>query len=240
MQWHHSVSAKWMQARKSVVTATELRDLRTAYKKLDPAEINSVFAGLWAEKHSTLVDTGSSGAAARGHILEPYAVAEASKILGKKFFHWDDALVANGFLGCSPDALDIPQSTSKVKLTPGEVEQARELLEIKSYSPKTHIQTVLKDKMDCDERWQIAGAFAVMPELEQAHLVLYNPSHVVGCHVKTYARQDLQHEISTIKDIYRAYLDQASLIESKLEPLYHKTQWTETDIWESEMSEPTL
>ena len=240
MQWHHNVSYKWMQARKSVVTATELRDLHTAYKKLKPGEINPVFAGLWAEKHCSTVETSSSGAAARGHILESYAVAEASKILGKKFFHWDDSVVANGFMGFSPDAMDIPQSSNKVKLTTGEVNEAREILEVKSYSPKTHIQTVLRDKMDCDERWQIAGAFAVMPQLEKAHLVLYSPSHVVGCAVKSYTRAELEHEIEMTKKVYKAYLEQADLIESKLEPLYHKTQWTETDIWEAEMSEPTL
>ena len=76
--WYHEVSEDWLKARKNFLTATDIVGLipeYKRYKKNGKAGIPPAFAALWEKKHSDIaVDPRSYKDAARGHILEPYAV----------------------------------------------------------------------------------------------------------------------------------------------------------------------
>lgn len=234
-QWSHKVSPAWLLARRSVVTATELRDLRTTYKRATVAEkkgvkINEVTAGLWAEKHSLEVDPYSSGAAARGHHLEPYAVQEFNESY-PEMHHWDDCIITDGFLGFSPDAMDVEQDESYgVKVHYSElVGQPTSILEIKSYSAKNHIKSCITPKAKLPERFQLAGAMAVCPSIEEAYLIFYNPSHEVGKFVVHYTREELQEEIKEVRELAAWVRLQFQACDNKLVPC--RTSFTEDAIY---------
>lgn len=233
--WSHKVSPAWLLARREVVTATELRDLRTAYKRATVAEkkgvkVNETVASLWAEKHSLEVDPYSSGAAARGHHLEPYAVQEFNESY-QEMHHWDDCLITDGFLGFSPDAMDVKQDQSYgVKEHYSELKESpKAILEIKSYSPKNHIKSCITSKEKLPERYQLAGAMAVCPSIEEAYLFFYNPSHEVGKHVVHYTREELQEEIKEVRELASWVRLQFQACDNILVPC--RTSFTEDSIY---------
>jgi hypothetical protein len=153
-------------------------------------------------------DCMSYGAAARGHILEPYAVKALNDILGyEKFYHWDDIVVTNTtdtILGFSPDAADVPMT--------GLFTDATAIAEIKSYSDEKHVCRCHTPKMECEERWQIAHAMATRSHLIEAYLVFFNPRirdnrYVTPVTAFQYSRSELGLEISTIKKIVDDWKD---------------------------------
>lgn len=242
--WSHKVSPAWLLARREVVTATELRDLRAAYKKATVAQkkglaINETVAGLWAEKHSLEVDPFSSGAAARGHHLEPYAVQEFNESY-QTMYHWDDCIITDGFLGFSPDAMDVVQAESYgVKVHYSELsEQPTSILEIKSYSAKNHIKSCITEKEKLPERFQLAGAMAACPYIEEAYLIFYNPSHEVGKHVVHYTREELQEEIKEIRELASWVRLQFKACDNRL--VSCRTSFTEDAIYKDYLEEQRL
>ena len=122
MDWYHEVSENWLRARKTVITATEIKGLVATYKRMSKKDkeagvVSPAFAALWGDKSSTYpIDVSSYGPAARGHIMEPYAIDEFNRANEVHFHHWDDCIIANGLVGFSPDAMDIAQVTEDVKL----------------------------------------------------------------------------------------------------------------------------
>lgn len=232
MQWYHLVDEDWLKARHSVVTATELRDLRSAYKKATKAElagtaINQTVAGLWAEKRSKKVDPGSSGAAARGHIMEPWAIEEFNERLGTEFVHYDDFLIRNGGMGFSPDAMDVPCENKGVLCDVGElVNKPRAILEIKSYQEKNHVKAILTQPKFLPERYQLAGAMLVCPTIEAAYICFYNPNCEIGFGWKRYTREDLEAEIDELRELYSWVLKQFAAIEKQA------SFWPETNVSE--------
>jgi len=207
-RWHHEVSAEWLKARQQVLTATDVAGLMPEYKRYlkagSPDKPTPGFSAIWCKKNSdTYLDTDSVGAAARGHIMEPYVVDAWNMQMPDKFHHWDDCIVldSTGKLGFSPDAMDIEQHGGVVLRGA----DAKEVMEIKCYEPPAHMKAIMKEKMDHDELMQLAMAFVVLPDLEAARLTWYCPGAPIPMFSQRYTGDDLHDQIRWIMEIAEVY-----------------------------------
>lgn len=243
-RWQHQVSAEWLLARKDVLTATEIKGLipemkRIKKKPLKDGEISPAFAALWSEKRTeSLPETESpSSDAARGHIMEPYAIDSwNSEEPDKKLYHWDDCIIKANKVGFSPDAMDIEQISDAVEMKAKDV-KPKAIMEIKSYNPAHHIKCILKDKLELDEVWQIAVAFYVLPSLETAYLTFFCPDNPVSMHVFEYSREDLQDKMAVITDVVREYERTELECEKRFSFPQHYSGFTEEFIFQEYIAE---
>jgi hypothetical protein len=214
-KWEHCCDIDWLRERQNYLTASEIRSLLPVTKTGRPRKITDddrlkVLAGKM--KELTQDDCMSYGAAARGHILEPYAVHELNNFMEsghylfsmpyEEFYWWDDKLVSveERDIAFSPDALNISMSSYS---DPADIHA---MAEIKCYSPERHITTAYTRNEDREERWQIATAMTLLPSIDYAYLVLYNPSiKAEKCRlfISLYHRRDLQDEIDMIRQVER-------------------------------------
>ena len=260
-RWHHEVSAEWLQARQSVLTATDVAGLLPEYKRYlkagSPDKPTPGFAALWCNKNSKRhLDTESVNAAARGHVIEPYAVDDWNMQHNVHFYHWDDAIVVDktGKLGFSPDAMSIMQvhGSARYQMTDdGERffdDQAKildyipypaEVMEIKCYEPAQHMKAILKDKMEHDELMQLAMAFVVMPKLEVARLTWYCPGAPIPMFSQHYLRDDLHDQERWIMEIAEVYYDKVdpAMRRAVQQGKWMRTFHDEDEIWGEHMAE---
>jgi len=225
-RWYHEVSAEWLKARQTVLTATDISSLQAEYKRYlkagSPDKLMPGFAAMWCQKHSdTRLDTSSVEAAARGHAMEPWTVKSWNQQATPIFYHWDDCIICADKLGFSPDAMNIPQFTSDTKMevtTDGKFivgadgmkyDSPTEIMEIKCYEPSQHMKAIIEDKMEHKELMQIAMAFCVLPELEIARLVWFCPGAPVSMFMEKYTRDDLHDQIRWIMEIAEFYIRQS-------------------------------
>jgi len=214
-RWYHEVSADWLKARQGCLTATDIASLVPEYKRYlkqkDPDAIPPGFAALWCQKHSNgFLDTSSpSSAAARGHIMEPYAVEEWNKWTGGYMYHWDDCIIINGSngIGFSPDAANYP-CPCRVKMgsVSDECRAINSILEVKCYEPAAHMKAFVESTDAHKERMQAAVPFAVLPQLAAATVLWYCPGAPVPMFSCTYSAAGLAEEIKMafeIADLYR-------------------------------------
>ena len=223
MNWKHKVNLDWLKARQGFLTASEVAKLVPFTKSGQARKItDDTRMGIMAKKWATVTedDCWSRGAAARGHLLEPYAIAAYNEMAEKiedelpVLHHWDDSVVyaspSVGNLAFSPDALDAPFSSSfcpRVSLAELEV-QPKALGEIKCYDDDKHIITAYSDKMSLEERWQIATAMAVCPTIEDAYLILFNPRMKFRkLYVIRYGRNELLKEIDIIRKVEEDWME---------------------------------
>lgn len=207
MEWEHTCSLAWLNARQVFITASSIKDIIPYTKTGRPRKINEEqYLKLIANMYDRITpeDCISTGAAARGHILEPYAIEEYNRIANAEYlFHWDDALIFKDKdnLAYSPDALDIKQCDPSAFMIKHTDISPNVLGEVKCYGKEKHLRTIFEDKLEVEERWQIATAMSVNDSIEKAVLILFNPSlklHSIGWH--EYTRNDLAHEIEVIKE----------------------------------------
>ena len=255
-RWYHEVSAGWLKARQSVLTATDVSSLLPEYKRYlkqsDPDKLMPGFAALWASKNTIAdLDTSSpSSAAARGHIMEPWAVRSWNTQTQPYMYHWDDCLIrdSTGKLGFSPDAMTVMQKADHPVLdvygdeTMG-VEnilyhQPAEILEIKSYEPAKHMKAVITERMMHDELMQLAMAFVVLPYLEKAHMLWFCPGAPISMHTEEYTRDDLHDQIRWIMEIAEVYYKQAQLCEKLSSNMV--AQCTEEEVWQEFLKEQEM
>lgn len=217
MRWFHKCSLEWLKARQSCLTATDVKDLlpvtRTGRKRtIDDEDYLKVLSRKLV--NLTDADCISSGAMARGHVLEPYAIDLYNKTGRAWLYHWDDLVVTkdvhvHGGLAFSPDATTIASDSSL--LLDGSVMQGgcpiREIGEVKSYSPERHLACAHMDKGDLEERWQLATAMAVNDNIEVAHLMFFNPSMHDQLFIVDYDRGDLADEIETVLEVEDGWLN---------------------------------
>lgn len=219
MRWSHSVNREWLTERKKYVTASDiLRLLPVTASGRPRANMDEAYRKVWAEKQCDVTDEDvmSSGAAARGHVLEKYAVKAYNELMGEPWVlhHWDDMLVySKDGVSCSPDALDVRQLSNSCVTTQGSTLGPEVVGEIKCYAPASHYEVGLGDRMLLDERWQIATAFYTMPSLVRGVLILFNPAAKHPLFVHGYERDDLLAELDTIRDVNEKYWAEAKLIE---------------------------
>ena len=247
MNWEHAVSRDWLDARRNVITATELIGLISPFngasKKAKASGIIPAFAALWAEKNSIHEsDPMSYGPAARGHIMEPFAVEEYNSNYYQNFYHWDDCIIKNNGVGFSPDALDIEQPGDSVemfvdhgKLTDGKsiYDMPKSLLEIKSYNPGHHYQNMLANKMAAQlnpERRQIAAAMLTLPSIEVGTLVQYCPQAPHAMFRKMFSREELADDIELLDAVLSEWNKTCRYMET-LAPEVSNMKYTEADIY---------
>lgn len=203
--WIHKCSLDWLKARQRYITASDVKSLLPVTPTGRPRAVSDKdYMRVMAGKMTQLTeeDCMSYGAAARGHLLEPYAVDSLNKILaelqGKEhetFYWWDDKLIAEKgrVLAFSPDAMNVPMDDPNAK------ENVTAIAEIKSYGSEKHLTTAYTPKEEIEERWQIASAMALLPNIDHAYLVLYNPKMKFRkTFVIRYDRDDLLSEIAMI------------------------------------------
>lgn len=209
MQWQHKTNLEWLKARQKYLTATDIKDLIPLTKTGRPRTVTTDdYMKVLARKQVMLTenDTISTGAAARGHMLEPYAIDFLNNKLGyTAWHHWDDALIHNAkedlLLSFSPDGMNIPQTSDKIEYSVDEIKEANRIVEIKSYNESSHICKGNTNKKQLEERWQIATAFAVDQSLISATLLFFNPSMKETIYGFNYSRNDLYDEIHIIYEI---------------------------------------
>lgn len=207
-KWMHKCRLSWLRARQQYLTASDVKDLLPVTKTGRPRKITEMdYLKVLARKEVMLTedDCISVGAAARGHILEPYAIQLLNAISRASWltlYHWDDAIVVKPGrrLAFSPDAMSARQVSSasmvNVETISGE---SITIAEVKSYSPEKHFICGHTKKEDLEERWQIATAMALDKRIDTAYLLFYNPSMVdQRLYVIKYKRNDLVDEIATV------------------------------------------
>lgn len=204
MKWEHRCSLDWLRERQGYLTASDIKSLLPVTKTGRPRTVTDldmmkVMSGKMVDL--TEEDCMSYGAAARGHLLEPYAIDTLNEMLARygnheTFFWWDDRLVSmpERSIAFSPDAMDVPMTNN--------VEAPSAIAEVKSYSPERHLVTAYTPKDQIEERWQIAAAMALLESIDHAYLVLYNPS--MSEHktfVIRFDRDDLRNEIGMVRKV---------------------------------------
>lgn len=231
MNWKHRTSMQWLQRRRGRLTASAIHSLvpYTATgrpKKITDADLMKVYAKMQAIP--TEDDCISSGAAARGHIMEPYAIESFNQSItwAEKLFHWDDVCIygdpsQHPLLAWSPDALSVPENSHDLPLSMGEV---------KSYAADKHLLKAMSDPMALEERWQIATAMAVSPSIDIAYLILFNPDMPASMQLyyHRYTRLELKEEIKTVCEIERSMID---LIDRLPLPTGYSSCATTEQIW---------
>lgn len=200
MDWKHKCSLDWLRKRQEYLTASDIKLLLPVTKTGRPRKVTEAdYLKVKASKLKELTeeDCWSYGAAARGHILEPYAIDEFNRTHAdtRTFYHWDDVVIddGNGGIAFSPDGMDVPMGSSP--------KYATGIVEVKSYSPERHLVTAHTPKDQIEERWQIAHAMAVRKNINDAWLLLYNPSMQTKLYGIHYTRKDLEQEIETVSKV---------------------------------------
>lgn len=223
-RWYHEVSAEWLKARQTVLTATEVAGLLPEYKRYLKAGSPDVptpgFSALWCQKHSDMMldTTSPSSAAARGHVLEPYAIEEWNRQAQPTFHHWDDCVICNKIFGFSPDGMVVPQLTGDARFevtsdgkfivasSQMHYDAPSEIIEVKSYEPAAHMKAIVEDRMEHKELMQLAMAFVVLPELKIARLLWFCPNAPISMFTEKYTRDDLHDQIRWIMEIAEVYV----------------------------------
>lgn len=214
MNWEHACSLDWLRERQGHLTASDVRSLLPVTRTGRRREVGrDEYMRVLASKLVALgsEDCMSYGAAARGHILEPYAIDALNEMLvamqgGKSemLYWWDDKLVCDGdrSLAFSPDAMDVPMGTDFDLAPPTAI------AEVKCYSDERHVVTAYTPKERMEERWQIATAMAVCDDIDHAWLVLFDPRMLSQrTHVIRFDRSDLYGEIDMILEVECAWDD---------------------------------
>jgi len=210
MEWRHKCSLDWLRERQHYLTASDIRALVPVTKTGRKRKVTKMdMLKVYASKKVQLTerDCWSYGAAARGHLLEPYAVDALNDRLimdgatQQSYFHWDDELIRldNRKIAFSPDAMDIRQGTIGIP---------HHIAEVKCYSPERHIEVAYQKADEIEERWQIATAMALLDSIWSAYLVLFNPSlNIDRLVLIPYSRGDLQDEIEMVLQVERDWKD---------------------------------
>lgn len=224
MLWQHKASLAWLTARSGFITASDVESIIPYTATGKKRDTTDAMMSIYARRHARVIEGSeiSTGAAARGHILEPYAVDEFNEITKPHkwmssltvppMHHWDDILVADTSRGIafSPDALSIAppprsQMQAGVVLHKGWLPSNTTMMEIKSYSAERHFKAMMTTSDKLKERWQIAHAMLVCSDIRHAWLCFYNPSTDHPIHVKLYERADLADEMSEIEEALAEY-----------------------------------
>lgn len=218
MRLEHTCSLEWMKARQKYLTASDVKALLPVTATGRPRKIgDKEYLKVWASKKAVLTedDCVSTGAAARGHILEPFAIKRFNMEYGSDLLsHWDDIVVYGKKPGLtvqpafSPDAVDVAMPKGLLQIHEMSIGPGTVIGEVKCYSHERHVLTGFSDPAEVEERWQIAHAMYTSPCVKKGWLILYDPSMgntQMFCHC--YSRSDLMNEIRTVEEVVQNYND---------------------------------
>lgn len=236
-KWFHKCDLGWLKARQRFLTATDVKELlpftKTGRKRTVTDEnYIKVLAGKLV--NLTEQDCVSVGAAARGHVLEPYAIERFNKenVFGSlRLHHWDDTVVSRPkpdlySLAFSPDAVNFEQVNHERNymlpwIEASEIKEGIETIgEIKSYYPERHLLCGFTPKEELEERWQLATAMAVCDSIKEGYLLFYNPSMENQLFIVDYDRTDLADEIEAVLEVEQNWLAWRTATLGKLQEHY--------------------
>lgn len=217
MKWTHRCSLDWMRTRQKVLTASDVKELLPYTPTGKPRKVGEDrYLKVLANKlrHLTEDDCISVGAAARGHMLEKYAIMcynqhFAKAIFGEELHHWDDLVVGEpgSSLGFSPDAMNHPpmdiHKEDQVNLTNSRYDT---IGEIKSYGAERHLLCGNTKPEDLEERWQVATAMAAVEWINNAVIMFFNPSMEKQMFVAAYEQRDLKAEIDVVLEVQKNWI----------------------------------
>lgn len=243
-EWRHEVSETWLRTRKLYLTASDIKKLVAEAKRIEFGKVelteSKIFAKLYGEKQSNEIDVESYGAMARGHIMEPYAIDDYNKAVGRdgnpEVYWWDDTIICSGRIGFSPDGLDIPKMPGtriicdgkNLHCIDGKTGGPKRVIEVKCYDGGNHFQREITDKKDLDERWQVACAMHVCPTIRIGTLLFYAPQCSDMFWISWW-RRELEQEIKMIEAIERMWT--TFCIVMKDHHHYWTPTYTEDDIY---------
>lgn len=190
----------WKEARKTKITGSRLKDivvLRGTNKKVG-------FYELIAERLAVPRPEGEDKMA-RGHELEPVAIALCENELGKTFnkdlviWERDD----NHCIAISPD---------------GYTEDLKEAIEVKCLNSASQVKAIIKNEPDSDYSFQYLQYFIVNEKLEKLHVVMYDPSLIEKLQYIRFEinRKDIQEDIEKYLEYQRKELEEVNEIVNKL------------------------
>lgn len=228
-KWFHKTDLDWLKARQKFLTATDVKELlpftKTGRKRtITDENYLKVLSGKLV--NLTEQDCISTGAAARGHILEPYAIERFNNhnVFGSlQLHHWDDVVITRKnpdlySLAFSPDAIDFRQDHFKSRCLA--IDGIKVISEVKSYYPERHLLCGFTPKEELEERWQLATAMAVCDSIEEAYLLFYNPSMEKQLFIVDYDRTDLADEIEAVLEVEQNWLAWRTATLGKLQEHY--------------------
>lgn len=158
----------------------------------------------------SFTDSYTSDAMQRGNDLEPLAVEDVSKYVGKEFttVGWVQSDECK-LLGASPDAISL---------------DSLDIIETKCPSAKAHISYIRGKVIPPEHIDQCVHYFATLPSLERVHFASYRPECVVPLFVVTITRDSMVNVgtkarpvMSTVGDYAQVKIDLAKELEQKLE-----------------------
>lgn len=224
MKWEHHASKTWMEARQQDLTFSDVKSLIPVTATGRPRKITDEdYMKVYGSAFEIIDDDSctSYGAAARGHIMEPYAVELFNKTLHPPFnhmFHWDDMVLwsstnLGGAIAFSPDGLDVPMSEideEDLQECYANVSDLRtaptRMLEIKSYDTGKHLICAHTPKEKLQERWQVAYGMLVCSTIEEGYVMFFDPRCADGSgFVHHYYRYELKEEIDILKEAVSGY-----------------------------------
>lgn len=217
--WFHRCNPEWLKARCDYLSASDVAALwpETPTGRKRTVTEDDYLAAIFKSREFDPAAATSYGAAARGHILEPYAINEYN--LHREgmipVYHWDDCLIHNGGLvSFSPDGLDIQQPDGdEVEYLLEDLATIHRIIEVKSYGADKHY-TTYKMGYKATERIQIATEMYVAYEARKGELVLYNPRLDDGCLLTiVWDRYQLAHELEIIDDIVGKFCQTVNMVE---------------------------
>ncbi len=225
MKWIHKCNPEWMRARQVYLTASDVMELLPVTKTGRSRKIgDEQYIRVLARKRRMIYEDEciSYDAAARGHILEPYAIRAFNDNCNLRYelFHWDDMIITGSYkplsyqLAFSPDACDIEQPGDSPNVVV--FAEPHAIGEVKSYGVERHLTCGITPPESLEERWQIAVAMATCPSIEEAHIIFYNPSAEYQIFTHCYERDDLADEIRIVLDIEKDFNDFISSFEFKM------------------------
>jgi hypothetical protein len=183
-------------------------------------DVPKTVRALWLEKNTREApNIISSAAAARGHILEPYAIEEFNVFNESKrrYYHWDDCLIFNGEFAASPDGLTIEQPPTMIEVNVNSlVAKPTEGIEVKSYTNVEHLEAFMTSPEKHKELIQLAVMFKVIDSLEKMVLLFYNPDapEDISMFAKEFTRDYLQTTIDKFEDCKEYYKHCEALLNS--------------------------
>lgn len=200
--WRHECSMQWLIARSLFLTASDIKDLVTDTRRILAGKISveeaQQYAKVYGRKRVNDLDPMSVGAAARGHIMEPFAIEEYRRETGDEAMEfWDDRIVFQQDTAFSPDGLDVkmPRDVS----VPAPSINPTSMVEVKSYAAGQHYQRLaaIGSGIPLDERWQVAMAMYVCGTIKKGSLIFYAPQ-CDSMVIKRYIPETLADELDLI------------------------------------------
>jgi hypothetical protein len=223
VDWFHKVDKLWLEERRGFLTASDIYKIIPYTPSGRPrANLNEAMLKIWGSKQCVIDenDTESRGVMARGHLLEPWAIDEfnRSQTFPTKIHHWDDCLIfSRDDVAFSPDGMDVPREDGLVAIgwSHSSISDLKRIVEVKSYGGEAHYMLGMSTKLVLEERWQLATAMYVAPQIESAALAFFNPRADHPLFIHTYERSELEMEIELVKkavEDYKQFIKPLSLL----------------------------